>query len=85
MRDFAIPEMACPACDARLDRAAALNHGHAPKPGDFTVCIGCGAILRFGVEGLVAVAPDSLQELDAQQRRDVLRASSLIRSWRSAS
>lgn len=36
----------CPDCLERVD-AASSGGGHAPKAGDFSVCVFCGCILRF--------------------------------------
>jgi hypothetical protein len=37
----------CPACLYRLDAAIAAFKDVTPSPGDFTVCIQCGAVLEF--------------------------------------
>lgn len=38
----------CPNCKNEFDGAFALGQGTEPKPGDFSVCIGCGQFLRYG-------------------------------------
>jgi hypothetical protein len=37
----------CPECGQLLDCASDPEGIKGPIPGDFSVCIGCGAILRF--------------------------------------
>jgi hypothetical protein len=41
----------CPVCRCPLDAASGIDHDSAPKTGDFSVCIGCGAALRFTHDG----------------------------------
>lgn len=54
-KETEIPDQFCPACFQRLSAATSMGGEHVPEPGDFTVCIGCGNILRFG--------PDKILEL----------------------
>jgi hypothetical protein len=45
----------CPKCNTNLDCATgAYNKNATPSPGDFSICIICGTILRYG-EGLKLV------------------------------
>jgi hypothetical protein len=45
----AVPPSPCPSCFKVMDRATdGLRGGGRPRPGDVTVCINCGALLRFG-------------------------------------
>lgn len=42
----------CPICRAHFDATSSpYNPGAEPKPGDFSVCFYCGAVLRFGGGG----------------------------------
>lgn len=41
---------ACPACGKVCDAATGISGAVRPKPGDYTVCLGCAAILRFDEE-----------------------------------
>jgi hypothetical protein len=44
-----IPGQFCPRCFKLLDATSALTHADdVPVPGDYTVCIQCAAVLRFG-------------------------------------
>jgi DNA-directed RNA polymerase subunit RPC12/RpoP len=46
-----IPSTQCPRCGLRLHQVTDPILGQAPGPGDITICVECGALLRFG-EGL---------------------------------
>jgi hypothetical protein len=37
----------CPNCGARLDTTASIKTERKPKPGDFSICMYCGAALTF--------------------------------------
>lgn len=44
-----MPSQFCPRCFKMLDATCSLTDANAaPEPGDFTVCIACAAVLRFG-------------------------------------
>jgi DNA-directed RNA polymerase subunit RPC12/RpoP len=45
LKTHVTPEMVCPYCSHRVDRAS--GGGEAPKPGDISVCIDCGKVLVF--------------------------------------
>jgi len=51
MKTHPTPPHACPTCSHLLHRQQGLTGQQPPKRGDFTVCDGCGQILRF-TEGL---------------------------------
>jgi hypothetical protein len=38
----------CPVCLYAMDAATGVGHDRKPKPGDFSVCADCGALLCFG-------------------------------------
>lgn len=37
----------CPRCFHLLDAFTCMTGQHYPEPGDYTVCIGCAAVLRW--------------------------------------
>lgn len=43
-----LPEAQCPSCGKIVDRATVVGSRGRPKPGDATVCIGCGEVALFG-------------------------------------
>lgn len=76
-----VPASNCPACQSEHDAAShPTNETAVPGPGDLTVCIDCGALLRFG-QGLEleAVSPAELRALDAGTRGELVRVQSAIR------
>ena len=46
--DHHVPLTHCPFCGKELDGASGTNGDQAPRPGDFSVCIGCASPLVFG-------------------------------------
>jgi hypothetical protein len=70
----------CPTCDHLLNLASNLEGENKPKDGDFSLCIGCGEILRFG-HGLTIYKPGSkeLQEQDAELLHQLLKAKLVVR------
>jgi hypothetical protein len=56
----------CPVCFTVLDSAMNLTGPDAPEPGDFTICIGCRSMLRFG-EGM-ALELSSLEAVPTHSR-----------------
>lgn len=69
----------CPRCGYKFDHATGVAHDNLPKPGDFSLCLRCGQVLRFEA-GLVAViALDrELEELAPEQRALIRRAQRAI-------
>jgi hypothetical protein len=61
--DYRVPERECPCCGERLDGAYDVTGGgHAPNPGDWTLCAYCGATLRFPAadDAPLEVIPDAV-------------------------
>lgn len=64
-RDAEMPETRCANCGKRLDRASGVVAKNArnfkrPKPGDLSLCIGCGHVSVFD-EGLRLRAPTAAE------------------------
>ena len=76
-----LPPTACPRCGCRLDAADQSNGGTArPRPGDFSVCWGCGQVLVFTEAcGLRAAVTADLVEADPATRAELARVSHAIR------
>jgi hypothetical protein len=55
-------EHRCPSCGRLLDAATSFDHVNAPKPGDFTVCVYCGVLLRFTADGLEPTTSEAVLE-----------------------
>lgn len=76
LKDTRVPVSRCPYCDAPNDRASGV-YERGPQPGDFSVCLICASLLRFGDAmrlripsraELDALPPDFLAELRTYQR-----------------
>lgn len=77
------PTDLCPSCGARFDRATGIDHPSAPEPGDFTVCISCGALLRF--DAALRTEPATAEDwaaLEPEQATMIRRAQALLRARR---
>lgn len=75
---------ACPVCDYVFDsHTLAFDATGAPGEGDFSLCIQCGAILRFGPTLKLHIVPDiHATEADDDTKFNVLRAQQHIRRFR---
>lgn len=78
-----IKPCACPVCDYYLDCTANANkETDPPKPGDFSVCFKCGALLRWNLEmDMKEATPEDLDELDPDNLKEVYRIVTITRSF----
>jgi hypothetical protein len=62
----------CPHCGHRLNACSTLGEDRPPNPGDLSVCMGCGQVVRFGpklklqrvpASVIAALLPDERAEL----------------------
>lgn len=64
---YRMPPQLC-GCGKVLD-AATGKDGHAPEPGNVSICWGCGQVLQFTAElGLQAMTDDEIATLPAEAR-----------------
>lgn len=56
----------CPQCFHLLDAATNMTSRDKPEPGDYTVCINCASVLRFGPDMLLELA--SLEAIPMHSR-----------------
>lgn len=76
----------CPSCGAVLDAATAIDgSSKRPKTGDFSVCVYCGAALRWdepspSTIGLRVATQVDLDELDDEMAFQFRRACALVRA-----
>ncbi len=86
MRTTRLPTASCPRCGYEMDSASGVNHNRKPKPGDFSLCLRCGQVLRFDDELVPVLALErELEELEPEQRALIRRAQRLIPTvWRDA-
>lgn len=65
----------CPRCKELIDGFTSVDHDHAPKAGDVSICCYCSAVLQFNDDmRFKLAAPDvieecSLLEISRGQRR----------------
>jgi hypothetical protein len=65
----------CPRCRQILNGTVDPQGRGAPRPGDLTVCAGCGTILRFGPKlALTGVTPDQVEALPPETAKELLAA-----------
>ncbi len=69
-----IPESVCPVCHHTLDRASCIHDEKAvPESGDFTICIGCTALLIFMEDMTLRLTrPTDLEDMPGDFARDIL-------------
>lgn len=77
------PECRCPACGAEFDSATGTTTDDAPKPGDFSVCLYCCAILVFN-EDLTnrRMSIEEYVDLAAEEKTAIKNAINEIRASR---
>lgn len=80
-----MPDQRCPRCGKNLNRSSPVdNQPLAPVPGDFTVCVGCVAILQFDEQMKLKVPEQAaIEQLDAQTLQHLLAAQKLILSLKA--
>jgi hypothetical protein len=63
-----LPAQLCPVCGHLLDSHSAVeDHGKRPEDGDFSVCLACGSVLRYGAD--LKLSPSSLEEAEDDETR----------------
>jgi hypothetical protein len=77
-----LPVTQCPNCGHKLDAASVLRAGPIPlpKPGDFSVCIGCATALTFGDQLQLQVMSESeLAALKPRERANIKKVQATVR------
>ena len=80
-REGVVPSY-CPQCHSLNDAASEIggDTNVYPTPGDFSICLRCGTILRYDhTLHLALVYETELAELNAEERTDLERAATLVR------
>jgi len=80
-----MPDQRCPQCGKNLNRSSPVDlQLLAPVPGDFTICIGCVAVLQFDQQMKLQVPEQAaIEQLDAQTLRQLIAAQNLILSLKA--
>lgn len=64
-----VRKSACPVCKYEMDAATCLSHPESgPKAGDYSICIECAAVLRFG-PGMELVEADKVDMAEMEYRQ----------------
>lgn len=83
--DHSLPESACPFCGHKMDHAFSTQTDNPPTPGDFSLCIRCGRVLRFAEDmTLLKVEREEMETLDTETLLELERASDLIKRANAA-
>jgi hypothetical protein len=72
-----------PCCGKQVDSVTSIGEGKrfTPKPGDFTICVYCGAWLRFTADMKERIfEAEDILDLEAEQISMMRKASGLVRS-----
>jgi hypothetical protein len=72
-----------PCCGKEIDAVTGIGEGKrdTPNPGDFTICLYCGAWLRFTTELQVRrFEAEDILDLEAEHISMMRKATALIRS-----
>lgn len=79
-----MPPSVCPVCGRRADAATSLRGDFEPASGDLSLCISCGAVLKFDAElQLQRVDPNEVAALPPAIRAELDRTRGAITSmWR---
>ena len=79
LKDHKTPSCPCPACHTVMNGAAGVTTDESPSPGDITICIECGSILKFGPDfQLELTTDDEVAGLDKDLREAVREAQTMI-------
>jgi hypothetical protein len=72
---------ACPTCGTTLNAASAVGEADSkPSQGDFTLCINCGTIMRFGEKlELILCSQQEVKEfMEMEDGREAIFAQSRL-------
>ena len=71
----------CPKCNVSLNRYRNFGTKQIePRPGDLSICLHCGELLRFTNVGIGKLAPELLEKLPEDQRFQLLEMQRMIRA-----
>jgi hypothetical protein len=72
--EHAVTEDHCPNCGSEMCRASSRETKAPPTPGDWLICIDCGALLRWGDAHKLRLATQpELASLDPVAQREIAR------------
>lgn len=77
MKTHKTPRATCPECKYFTNRASNSESLNKPKPDDFSICLNCGAWLRFNNDMTFRIT-ESVDELLPEQVKYMKKATELI-------
>ena len=79
--DHLLPQSLCPCCGFAPDHATSvMNNGAKPEVGDYSICLNCGALLRFGANLILEKSRGVPRDFTPEQRRMVRLEQARIRN-----
>lgn len=85
MKTSDIPKAKCPVCGRVAEAATDFFKDATPKPGDFTVCCGCSAVLRFTPNMQMRLATlDEIKALPIETQVDIRKVQLGLRTVKAA-
>jgi len=84
MNETTIPASKCPTCGYEMDSSTCVDDDTVkPKPGDFSVCMKCGEMLRFtGTMGIRIVELNDMMELTGNNQAQLVHIQRVVRKER---
>jgi hypothetical protein len=81
LHDYAVTPFLCPYCGHFCDAATEAVEGEgAPGEGDYTVCIGCAGLLRFGpIMSLHKVSDEEAQGMSPEVQHTISKMQMAVR------
>jgi hypothetical protein len=85
VKSYEVPPARCPSCGYLADAATPVRgmSEAVPKPGDITMCIRCGNVLKFGQS--LDLLPVDVDTLPAETRRTLHAMKEALKKARSVS
>ena len=72
------PMQFCPSCLTKIDAHSSLtDKDYSPQPDDFTICLNCGALLKFGPK--LDLHLSSLMEVPMHSRMDFAKVVQTVK------
>lgn len=74
-----LPHDTCPVCKKTLNAVTSIGEMYSPKPGDVSLCTGCGVILEFDDQlKYMLVSDTAIQDLDPETLEQLMAFSDAI-------
>lgn len=77
--DYAVKEGCCPYCGKSFNAAANMKNTVRPRPGDWSVCIACAAVLVFN-EDLTVRKPTAQESEQSTTIPQIFKMQMIVRA-----